>query len=177
MRKLFITFLSLAFIFSSVACDGMAIGGRSQGESIDRKLGENCATFTLDGFDGKYSVKLDRQGLGEGEIYYRVTLSDGEVNVYYDRGMLWDQELLFHAKENESVVSKGGYLEGDSVTIVLEALTPATGTIEIDFEKPVEDRTEGHSWNEGSIYTVPGDTRQERVYTCTVCGACYSENI
>lgn len=123
----------------------MAIGGKSYGAGIDRELGENRAAFTLDGFDGKYSVKLDRKDLGEGEIYYRATLSDGEVTVYYDRGILWEPELLFHAKANESIVSKGGYSEGDGITIVIEAVSPATGTIEIDLEKPVGDCSEGRS--------------------------------
>ena len=93
--------------------------------------------FTLEHFDGRYKTKLERLKKGEGTIYFSATLSEGEINVYYDLGLIWEKELLFSASAGEPIVGVGGYLEDSSVTVIIDAVSPATGEIILDFENEI----------------------------------------
>ncbi len=95
---------------------------------------QDRCTLTLDGLWWTYRVDLDRERRNEGCLYYKATLTEGEVNVYYDNGLLWDKELLFTVKAGETLEDKGGYIEGD-VDIIIEPISPSTGTIEIFYSR------------------------------------------
>ena len=104
---------------------------------VQKQTEENRTVFTLEHFDGRYKTKLERLKKGEGTIYFSATLSEGEINVYYDLGLIWEKELLFSASAGEPIVGVGGYLEDSSVTVIIDAVSPATGEIILDFENEI----------------------------------------
>ena len=95
---------------------------------------KNGCELSLDGLWWTHRVDLDCDNNGEACLYYKAALTEGEVNVYYDQGLLWEKEFLFSIKAGETIESKGGYVEGD-VDIIIEPLSPTTGTIEIFYSK------------------------------------------
>ncbi len=137
MKKLLILLLILSLIFLSGCAiipsdkDAMALAG------ITHEPGTNHSKFILNGFEGKYSVKLDREGLGDGTIYYYADLTLGDITVSYDLGTLFDAEPLFTASAESSVSSVGGYVYSDTVYLIIESSSSASGTVIIDFKEPI----------------------------------------
>ena len=92
MKKLLSLLLTLSLIFLSSCAiipsheDATALAG------ITHEPSTNHSKFILNGFEGKYSVKLNREGLGDGTIYYYAYLTSGSINVSYDLGTLFDAE-------------------------------------------------------------------------------------
>ena len=81
-------------------------------------------------------MKLRMRGEGqEGDIHCKASLTEGEINVYYD--VFGVKELLFNLKAGESIDERRGYIEsGHTVYIIVETVTPAKeGKISIDFRK------------------------------------------
>ena len=94
------------------------------------------ASISFSGFEGTYVMKLKLKGEGqEGSIHCKASLTEGEINVYYD--WLGTKELLFNLKAGESIDERLGYIEsGRTVYIIVETVTPAKeGKISIDLRK------------------------------------------
>lgn len=106
--------------------------------SIDCERYENCAVFTFDGFPGgeTASFTLNRRVLGEGEIYYQINLEEGALSVKYkDSGLIHSEQPLgeFTADGDMPINGKGGYIEGDRITVTFEASGSVSGEIIIAF--------------------------------------------
>ena len=138
-------------------------------EKITCKQYENCAVFTLDYFEGSYSVKLPRTVPGEGEIYYQVNLKHGRLTVNYkEAGLIRNEYKLaeFCADDEMPVNGSGGYVEGDEIEISFGTLSPVEGEIIIAF-------------TEDALKAVHGNMLfHEHTFTYTSAGAighyCYS---
>ena len=84
--------------------------------------------------DGTLVLKLKMNGEGlENSIGCKASLEEGEINVYYD--WIGVKELLFNLKAGESIDECRGYIESGSVYIIIETVTPAKGSVEIDLRK------------------------------------------
>jgi hypothetical protein len=123
MKKILTLFLAMLFLFTATGCNNVHYVAQQDG-----------CKLTLDGLWWTYRMEIDRESKNEGCLYYKATLTEGEVNVYYDSGLLWDKELLFTLKAGETIENKGGYIEGE-VDIIIEPLSPSSGSIEIFYSK------------------------------------------
>ena len=127
--KKFLSILLLASICSCclISCDML---GKTEGLTCDKY--ENCAVFSLDNFEGKTTVKLDRTNLGEGEIYYQADLEEGALSIKYE--YVGVHELVeLTANEEMPLNSSGGYVEGEKIEITFDAISPVTGEVIIAF--------------------------------------------
>ena len=133
MKKLFLFVLCIALLFSATACDYVS---SYKALMFVRTENGDHGSISFSGFEGRYVMKLKMNGKGlEGDIYCKASLSEGEVNVYYD--WLGTKELLFNLKAGESIDERLGYIEsGHTVYIIVETVTPAKeGKIFIDLRK------------------------------------------
>jgi len=125
MRKYFIPCALLcAALFSSCTFTPKGVALQSENK---------VNVFTLDHFEGKYKIELERGTHNEGYIAYKAQLSEGKATVSYDLGLLWDAQTLFTADAAAPMESTGGYIENAFVTIVIECAQPTTGEIIIEF--------------------------------------------
>lgn len=133
MKKLLALILTVVLMFSCLtACDLF----KKDEEKITCKKHENYAVFTLDYFEGSYSVELPRTGLGEGAIYYQANLEHGRLTVNYkDSGLIGTEQTLAEltADDEMPISGSGGYIEGDKVKIFFGTLSPVKGEIIIAF--------------------------------------------
>lgn len=136
MKKLLTLCLTLVLMLTCpTACDsfGNIFGGKS---GVGKEYYENCAVFTFDDFKSRICITLDRKGLDEGTIYYRVNLVKGALSVKYsDVGLVNENQLLseFAADDEMPINGSGGYIKGDKIAITLEAFGSVNGEIIIAF--------------------------------------------
>ena len=102
---------------------------------VEKEEYENYTIFKFDKFNGKSTSKIGRVGLEEGTIYFYANLTEGSVDIKYDRGALYSEEPLvtLNASENMPIESSGGYVEGDEVYIIFNSTFPVSGEIVISF--------------------------------------------
>ena len=178
MKKVLIVLVSLLLIVPGISSCGTPDREPSDGGSapvgITWETYENYAIFTFHEFngDGKHSFKLERYGLGEGEIYYYVDLSEGTVDIKYDTG--WQDKALdlvtASAEDKMPITGSGGYVEDSEVNIVFDISGPVSGEMFIAFvpeileaiHKDIHLHEHTYRWEvtEGS---------HKRIYTCG-CG-------
>ena len=132
MKRILASVLIITFcLFALVSCDLFP-----EKKRVSCKEYENCAVFTLDYFEGSYSVELSRTCLGEGAIYYQINLEHGRLTVNYkDAGFIHSEQPLgdFTADAEMPIISSGGYIEGDKIEISFGTLSPVKGEIIIAF--------------------------------------------
>ena len=134
MKKALLIVLCIALLLSVTACSGY-VSGYKAFMFVREEHGDH-ASISFSGFEGTYVMKLKMKGEGqEGDIHCKASLTEGEINVYYD--WLGTKELLFNLKAGESIDERLGYIEsGHTVHIIVETVTPAKeGTISIDLRK------------------------------------------
>ena len=166
MKKILPCILATILLLTCItACDLM-----SKDEKITCKQYENCAVFTLDYFEGSYSVKLPRTDLGEGAIYYQVNLEYGRLSVNYkDAGLFGEEQTLaeFCADDEMPLGGSGGYIEGDKIEISFGTLSPVKGEIIIAFTedalKAVHKELQLH---EHKFYFETKEDAHKKIYTC-----------
>ena len=134
MKKLLLILVCLTVLFSSTSCDFRYVSsykalGLFRSETGDR------GSVKFGKLDGTVVLKLKMNGTGlENSIGCKASLDDGEINVYYDAFGV--KELLFNLKAGESIDERRGYIEsGNRVYIIIETVTPAKGSVEIDLRK------------------------------------------
>ena len=134
MKKALLIVLCIALLHSVTACSGYVSGYKAL-MFVREERGDH-ASISFSGFEGTYVMKLKMKGEGqEGDIHCKASLTEGEINVYYD--WLGTKELLFNLKAGESIDERLGYIEsGHTVHIIVETVTPAKeGKISIDLRK------------------------------------------
>ena len=134
MKKILLCFLCLTLLLSVTACSGYVSSYKAL-MFVRSEMGDH-ASISFSGFEGTYVMKLKMKGEGqEGDIHCKASLTEGEINVYYD--WLGTKELLFNLKAGESIDERRGYIEsGKTVYIIVETVTPAKeGKISIDLRK------------------------------------------
>ena len=141
--------------------------------SLKCKKYENCAVFTFDGFaDGESaSFELSRTGLGEGAIYYQISLEEGAVSIgYKDTGFIYQEQPLgeFAADDETPVNGSGGYVEGDRITIVFESHGTVSGEVIIAFAEDLLKSVHGNLQLHKHTYSYisAGDEGHYERYTC-----------
>lgn len=102
-------------------------------EEIKVEQGENCAKIALDGFEGKHTVKLSTGDVSEGTMKLDISVTEGELNVYYDFGLIDNTYKIASLKTGETL-ERGTYVPSStSVIIIVECATATTATIDITF--------------------------------------------
>ncbi len=132
MKKVFACFLTIALIAVCFAACSKYTG------KITWEEESNHYIITLEEFSGTYKVRLSRTVLGEGCISYRANLTQGSVAVSYHMGsttLVHSPEPLFTAEADKPLDDQGGYVEGDTVSIIFEADAPVSGEITLSFAK------------------------------------------
>nr|MBQ8890132.1 hypothetical protein [Clostridia bacterium] len=152
-------------LFALVSCDLFP-----EKKRVSCKEYKNCAVFTLDYFEGSYSVELSRTGLGEGAIYYQINLEHGRLTVNYkDAGFIHSEQPLgdFTADDEMPIISSGGYIEGDKIEISFGTLSPVKGEIIIAFtEDALNDALESTQHEHTITYVSAGEAGHFENYTC-----------
>ena len=132
MKKLLLFVLCIALLLSATSCD--YVSSYKALMFVRQERGDH-ATISFSKLEGTYVMKLRMKGEGqEGSIQCKASLGEGEINVYYDS--LGVKEFLFNLKAGESIDERRGYIEsGKTVYIIIETVTPAKGSVEIDLRK------------------------------------------
>ena len=134
MKKILLFVLCIVVLLSVTACSGYVSSYKAL-MFVREERGDH-ASISFSGFEGTYVMRLKMKGEGqEGSIHCKASLTEGEINVYYD--WLGTKELLFNLKAGESIDERLGYIEsGHTVHIIVETVTPAKeGKISIDLRK------------------------------------------
>ena len=134
MKKILLFILCISLLFSATACTEYVSSYKAL---MFVRMGRgDHGSISFSSLEGTYVMKLKLRGEGqEGSIQCKASLSEGEINVYYDS--LGVKEFLFNLKAGESIDERRGYIEsGRTVYIIVETVTPAKdGKIEIDLRK------------------------------------------
>lgn len=134
MKKLLLVILCLTVLFSSTSCDFRYVSSYKALGLVRSEIGDR-GSVKFGRLDGTVVLKLKMSGTGlENSIGCKATLDEGEINVYYD--IFGVKEFLFNLKAGESIDERRGYIEsGNRVYIIIETVTPAKGSVEIDLRK------------------------------------------
>ena len=133
MKRILLLVLCIALLFSFTSCN--YVSSYKALMFVRSEMGDH-ATISFSRLEGTYVMKLRMKGEGqEGDIHCKASLTEGEINVYYD--VFGVKELLFNLKAGESIDERRGYIEsGHTVYIIVETVTPAKeGKISIDLRK------------------------------------------
>ena len=134
MKKLLLVLLCFALLISATSCSFRYISSYKALGLVRNEMGDRgSAKFSR--LDGTLVLKLKMNGTGlENSIGCKAILDEGEINVYYD--IFGVKEFLFNLKAGESIDERRGYIEsGHRVYIIIETVTPAKGSVEIDLRK------------------------------------------
>ena len=133
MKKLLLVVLCLTLLVSATSCNLRYFNSYKALGLVRNEMGEHgSAKFSY--LDGTLVLKLKMNGEGlENSIGCKASLEEGEINVYYD--WIGVKELLFNLKAGESIDESRGYIESGVVYIIIETVTPAKGSVEIDLRK------------------------------------------
>lgn len=134
MKKLLLVILCLTVLLSSTSCDFRYVSSYKALGLVRSEMGDR-GSVKFGRLDGTVVLKLKMSGTGlENSIGCKATLDEGEINVYYD--IFGVKEFLFNLKAGESIDERRGYIEsGHRVYIIIETVTPAKGSVEIDLRK------------------------------------------
>ncbi|MBO5931718.1 MAG: hypothetical protein J6Q70_05735 [Clostridia bacterium] len=133
MKRILLLVLCIALLFSVTSCN--YVSSYKAFMFVRSEMGDH-ATVSFSRLEGTYVMKLRMKGEGqEGSIQCKASLTEGEINVYYD--VFGVKELLFNLKAGESIDERRGYIEsGKTVYVIVETVTPAKeGKISIDLRK------------------------------------------
>ncbi len=164
MKRLVVSVFILGLIAAfATSCDR---------KNIRQDAHENYSAFQLENFSGKASFKMKRTGLDDGEIYYRSELSQGELTIRYDLGLIHDaQELATLSVSAQPIDGWGGYVFGDTVTIIFEADEVVNGEVIIGFLPfaVYPDNLQKHE------HTYEWETTEETHQIVYTCGCSYPD--
>ena len=134
MKKILLILVCLTVLFSSTSCDFRYVSSYKALGLVRSEMGDR-GSVKFGRLDGTVVLKLKMSGTGlENSIGCKATLDEGEINVYYD--IFGVKEFLFNLKAGESIDERRGYIEsGNRVYIIIETVTPAKGSVEIDLRK------------------------------------------
>ena len=134
MKKILLILVCLTVLFSSTSCVFRYVSSYKALGLVRSEMGDR-GSVKFGRLDGTVVLKLKMSGTGlENSIGCKATLDEGEINVYYD--IFGVKELLFNLKAGESIDERRGYIEsGNRVYIIIETVTPAKGSVEIDLRK------------------------------------------
>ena len=133
MKRILLCLLCVILVFSVTSCD--YVSSYKALMFVREERGDH-GSISFSSFEGRYVMKLKMSGVGqEGSIHCKASLSEGEINVYYDA--LGVKEFLFNLKAGESIDERRGYFEsGKTVYIIVETISFAKeGKVEIDLRK------------------------------------------
>ena len=127
MKKILAIMLALCTLCLSscrIFIDGVAV------EKFDEHV-----RIGLDGFVGEKRIEIPHESPNESGIYYSVSITSGNLSVYYDQGWLWKSEKLFDASTGDSFADGGNYVDGNTtkITVILKSDSEVSGEIFIAF--------------------------------------------
>lgn len=134
MKKILLVLLCLTLLFSATSCGIRYISSYKALGLVRSAMGDHgIVKFSM--LDGTLVLNLRMSGsVDQGQIHYAAFLEEGELNVYYDAS--GTKELLFNIQAGERIDDLDGYVEGGNrVYIIIETVTPAKGSVEIDLRK------------------------------------------
>lgn len=146
MKRIISLVLILVLVFALSGCDLARAYFENLGHNFDAKSdeaknlpefkvekGDNSAKLILDGFEGKHTVKLSTGDVTEGTMKHNISVTEGELDVYYDFGWIDETYLMASLKTGETL-ERGAYIPSSaSVIIIVECATATTATIDITF--------------------------------------------
>lgn len=167
MKKILVSLFLLVLGLYFSGCD---LYGKDK--NVTCKKYDNSAVFKFDEFSANETIsfELERNGLGEGPIYYQVNLVVGTLNInYQDRWHDIIQPLgAFSAVDETNINGSGGYVEGDKITIIFESDSVVIGEIIIAFTeeslKAVQGNLQLHKHTYS--YTSAGEVGHYTHFTC-----------
>ncbi len=131
-----------------------------------------CKKLNLNSVSGDCDVFLD--GATQ-EISFEGVSGDLKVSVFKEQGFSAKLDSVSGNiySDFSTTVSGGAHSYGDgSLRITADTVS---GDIQITESRIAFTDGCSHVWDDGDLRTVPGDTRQEMVYTCLICGATKTE--
>lgn len=134
MKKLLLVLLCFSFLISATSCDFRYMSSYKALGLVRNEMGDR-GSVKFGKLDGTLVLKLKMSGTGlENSIGCKASLDEGEINVYYD--WLGVKEFLFNLKAGERIDECRGYIEScNHVYIIIETVSPAKGSVEIDLRK------------------------------------------
>lgn len=130
MKKL-LTILLTIFLFCTPACNVYA-QYKSSYDAKNMMQTNNSKQFSaaFEYLNGILVGKLKSSTANDGALQCKATLTQGEMNVYYDWGL--NKELLFTLTAGESLDDiRGYYSNGAPVYVIIETVTPCKGNFTI----------------------------------------------
>ena len=125
MKKLVLCLTCIALcvcLLSCTFCSYSALG-------LVRLEKDNYCRSSFEYLKGRIVLTTRYTLASEGTIHYKVTLEEGEINLYYkDLGSEW---LICNVKAGQTVDDTGWYIEKGKVSIIIETVSPAKGEVEV----------------------------------------------
>lgn len=146
MKRIVSLILIMASLFTLTGCDLARAYFENLEHNMEAKTdeaknlpefkvekGENGAKLILDGFEGKHTVKLSCGDVTEGTMKLDISVTEGELDVYYDFGWIDETYLIASLKTGETL-ERGAYIPSvTSVLIIVYCASPTTATIDVSF--------------------------------------------
>ena len=146
MKKIVIFVIILNLLFTLTGCSFGESIIENIGHNFDAKSdeaknlpefkfekGDNSAKLILDGFEGKHTVRLSCGDVTEGTMKLDISVTEGELDVYYDFGWIDETYLMASLKTGETLERDAYIPSSASVIIIVECATATTATIDITF--------------------------------------------
>ena len=122
MKKLLaIILLFSVFLFSGCNLSNKGVAVSETGEYVK---------ITLDNFEGNQKIQIKHENPSECSLYYKTSISDGSLTLYYDEGLLWKTKQLFCASVG-SDANSGIYVDSSvgKLTIIIKSTQVTSGEI------------------------------------------------
>jgi len=146
MKRIVSLILIMASLFTLTGCDLARAYFENLEHNMEAKTdeaknlpefkvekGENSAKLILDGFEGKHTVKLSCGDVTEGTMKLDISVTEGELDVYYDFGWIGETYLIASLKTGETL-EQGAYIPSvTGVLIIVYCASPTTATIDVSF--------------------------------------------
>ena len=96
--------------------------------SITVKENGSYVTITLDQFAGEKRIKIPNN-VGEGTLFYKSSITEGNVTVSHTDGWFWPEYEMFTADEKNNTTGSMYLVGGDEEIIIITAEEAASGEI------------------------------------------------
>lgn len=86
--------------------------------------------ITLDDFEGNQKINIKHEETGDCSLFYQINIEEGNINVSYKEGWIWDTLPLCNASTDTNT-NGGAYIDSSTstVTIILDSSEPTSGEL------------------------------------------------